>query len=402
MERNPQKDPSINALALTIFTINIGGGIIIAIISLYTYHLGISLTLGGLVISLYAITRGISQPIIGHFIDRMDPRPVIIVGITLFIIAFAAPSIPSAIILFIARAFQGIASGIVTVACFTIIARRYFVAHSRRMANARFMALEMIGAILGPVVGSAVFWISGSFSSPFIVCSMFGVIALALFIQRKDEIGGEKPIEHIHGEEKRRKKITFAPYGLSILFLIASMNFVVMFVWGSLMFIMPLFAVSIGMQDYSVGYFFGALSFGMIFTVWLAQRNFFGKIPIEFLIVAGSGFALVSLTILIFVTDFWSWILLFWAMGAGVGTLFPILPTMAADAILDRPGQGVSYLEMGGNVGFILGPIISGRLAEGCEFARAFQFEIAASYLLLTIAIILVFIRRKAMAQKNA
>ena len=57
---------------------------------------------------------------------------------------------------------------------------------------------------------------------------------------------------------------------------------------------------------------------------------------------------------------------------------------------------------MGGNVGFILGPIISGRLAEGYEFARAFQFEIAASYLLLTIAIILVFIRRKAMKQKNA
>ncbi len=106
----------------------------------------------------------ISQPIIGHFIDRIDPRPVITTGIIIFTIASAAPAIPNAAILFIARALLGVSSGMVIVACYTIIARLYEDAHLRRMANARFMALEMIGSIVGPVLGSVTFWLSGSFS----------------------------------------------------------------------------------------------------------------------------------------------------------------------------------------------------------------------------------------------
>jgi ACDE family multidrug resistance protein len=395
MIRDPHNDFSINAMALTIFTTNIGGGIIISILSIYIKHLNISLTMGGLAISLFAITRAISQPIVGHFIDRIDPRPVITTGIIIFTIASAAPAIPNATILFVARALLGIASGMVVVACYTIIARLYGDTHLRRMANARFMALEMIGSIVGPVLGSVTFWLSGSFSSPFIVCSMFGMIALAFFLKRVKDIGGDKPPQATEAEKKSRERMTFAPSGLPSLMLLSGLNFTLMFVWGGLLLIMPLFADSVGIAGYKAGYLFGTLSFGMILSIWLTQRKFLGDMPIEPLIIVGSIFALIPLTILVFVSHFWIWLLIFWAMGMGVGLLFPIFPSMASEAIISRPGQGVSYLEMGGNIGFILGPIMASFFVRGNDVSLPFYFEVAVSYVTVPGAIGLVLLRRR-------
>jgi len=395
MIRDPRNDFSINAMALTIFTTNIGGGIIISILSLYIKHLDISLTLGSFAISLFAITRAISQPIVGQFIDRIDPRPVITTGIVIFMIASAAPAIPNASILFVARALLGVSSGMVVVACYTIIARLYGDAHLRRIANARFMALEMIGSIVGPVLGSVTFWLSGSFSSPFIVCSMFGMIALALFLKRVKDIGGDKPPKVVDEERPSSERATFAPGGLASLLLLSGLNFTLMFVWGGLMLVMPLFADSMGIAGYKAGYLFGTLSFGMILSIWLTQREFLGNMPIGPLIIVGSFFALIPLTVLVFVTHFWLWMLIFLMMGMGVGVLFPIFPSMATEAIINRPGQGVSYLEMGGNIGFILGPILTSLFVRDSDVSLAFYFEVAVSYVTVPGAIALVLLRRK-------
>ena len=391
--KSPRKDPTINALGLTIFATNIGGGIILAIIALYTKHLNISILMGGLVISLFAIFRGITQPIIGHYIDRIDPRPVITWGIVIFIISSAAPAIPNVIVLYVSRAFQGIGSGLVIVSCYTIIARRYLDAYKRRIANARFMMLEMVGAVLGPLVGAIVYWVTGSFSTPFIVCSMFGVVAIVLYFKNYDSIGGAKPLSDKGEHTSKKQKIVFNPSGLSILILISTMFFVLQFIWGSLQFIMPLYAVQNEMPEYYVGFFFGALSFGMISTILLTEREFFGKTPEEILIFVGSFFALACLTLLVMIINPKIWFFLFWAMGAGVGLIFPIFPSLAAEAIKDRPGQGVSYLETGGNLGFIIGPVVAGALATGEQYIRAFYFEIGSAYILITIAIAIIVIR---------
>ena len=397
MEKDPRKDASITALALTIFATNIGGGIILAIIALYTDYLKINIILGGLVIALFAITRVVAQPLIGHYIDRMDPRPVITVGIVLFIVSSAAPAIPNVPLLFISRGLQGIGSGLVIVACYTIIARRYLDGYLRRIANARFMVLEMVGAMLGPVVGAFVFWVSGSFSSPFVVCSMFGLISLALFMKNYQEIGGERPLSDHSVHRSGRNGIVFAPSGFWILLMVTTMIFVIQFVWGSIQFIMPLYAVSpeIGLPQYTVGFLFGALSSGTIVTVWMLQREVFGKTSSEVLILVGSTCSLAGLTVFTFTADFWTWFAMFFFIGCGTGLLFPMFPTLASEAIVGQPGRGVSYMETGGNIGFIMGPIVAGWLASGAAYMRAFYFEVGAAYLLLMAAVGLVLIRRR-------
>jgi MFS family permease len=82
-------------------------------------------------------------------------------------------------------------------------------------------------------------------------------------------------------------------------------------------------------------------------------------------------------------------------MGMGVGLLFPVFPSMASEAILNRPGKGVSYLEMGGNIGLILGPILSSFFIRGDDVSLAFYFEIAVSYITLPGAIALIVLRRR-------
>jgi MFS family permease len=181
---------------------------------------------------------------------------------------------------------------------------------------------------------------------------------------------------------------------LFTLIILSSLNFLLMFVWGGLLLIMPHFADSVGVPGYKAGYLFGSLSFGMILSIWLSQRDFLRKTPLNVLIFVGSIFALIPLTAIIFTASFAAWLGIFMAMGAGVGVLFPVFPSMASEAIINRPGQGVSYLEMGGNLGFILGPIMTSFFAQGDDVTLAFYFEIAVSFITLPGAIALILVRR--------
>ena len=393
MDSHPGKDRAITALAATIFATNLGGGAILPVIALYTAHLGLSIKTGGLVISLFAVTRALAPPVAGHFIDRLDPHPFMGWGIVLFILASAVQAVPRADVLFIGRAFQGVGTGVVTVACYTLIARRYREISRLRMANARFMVLEMIGSVLGPVVGAEVYRITGSFAGPFVACALFGTAALALYIPRKNAIGCRQPRETLR--ESRQASVHFAPGGLQTLLLISAMNFVLMFIWGSMQFIMPFFALSRGIDVHSVGYFFAALSFGMIFTMWLTQRELLGRVPMTAMLLGGSLISLVALTLLVRTGGFWTWLVLFWATGAGVGLVFPILPSLAAGTMVGRPGRGVGYLEMGGWTGFILGPVVTAWLSADGDYARAFYFEVIAIYISPVLAVALGVVHRR-------
>lgn len=394
MEPHPGKDKAITALAATIFTTNLGGGAILPVIALYTAHLGLSIQAGGLVIALFAVTRALAPPVAGHFIDRLDPHPFMGWGILIFIVASAAQAVPRADVLFIGRTVQGVGTGIVTVACYTLISRRYTRTSQLRMANARFMVLEMVGSVLGPVVGAEVFRLSGSFAGPFIASAVFGAVALGLYLVRRDDIGCREPT--LPPSQSTREKVQFAPLGLWILVLISAMNFILMFIWGSMQFIMPFFALSRGIGVHAVGYFFGAISFGMIFTMWLTQRELMGRIPTTAMLMSGSLISLVALTVLTRTAGFWTWLVLFWATGAGVGLVFPILPSLAAGTIISRPGRGVGYLEMGGWLGFVLGPVVTAFLAADGNYERAFHLELIAIYLSPVLAIALGMARRRA------
>jgi MFS family permease len=394
METHPGKDRAITALAATIFTTNLGGGAILPIIALYTAHLGLSVQLGGVAIALFAVTRCLAPPLAGHFIDRLDPHPFMVWGIVLFILASALQALPVTGILLAGRAFQGLGVGVVTVACYTLIARRYTLIAQLRMANARFMVLEMIGAVLGPVVGAEVFRITGSFSGPFIASALFGAGALALYLLRQNDIGGREPVPAPPDTETERA--LFAPSGLGILILVSAINFILMFIWGSMQFIMPFFALSRGIDVHAVGYFFGALALGQILTMWLAQRELLNRLPMTAMMLTGSLVSLAALTVLVRSSGFWAWLVLFGATGAGVGLVFPALPSLAAGTIVGKPGRGVGYLEMGGWAGFILGPVVISFLAAGENYARAFHFELVAAYLSPILAIVLSLVRRRA------
>ena len=394
MEPHPDQDKAITALAATIFTTNLGGGAILPIIALYTAHLGLSVQLGGVVIALFAVTRCLAPAVAGHFIDRLDPHPFMAWGIVVFVLASAAQALPVTGVLLVGRAFQGLGVGVVTVTCYTLIARRYTRMNRLRVANARFMVLEMVGAVLGPVVGAEVFRLTGSFAGPFMASALFGTAALAFYLLRKNHIGGSDPV--LPHAEKDREGMPFEPSGLWILVLVSAINFILMFIWGSMQFIMPFFALSRGIDVHAVGYFFGALAFGQILTMWLAQRELVNRMPMTALMLTGSLVSLAALTILVRSSGFWTWLGLFWATGAGVGLVFPALPSLAAGTITGKPGRGVGYLEMGGWAGFILGPVVISFLADGEDYARVFHFELVAAYLSPILAIVLSMVRRRA------
>ena len=90
----------------------LGYGIIIPILYSYSQKFGLSDFDNGLLFSLFSVSQFFSTPIIGRMSDKFGRRPILVLSplgtaISFFMAAFA----PSAFILFLSRALDGITAG---------------------------------------------------------------------------------------------------------------------------------------------------------------------------------------------------------------------------------------------------------------------------------------------------
>lgn len=103
--------------------------------------------------SIYLLTQAVTVPIYGKFADSLGRKPVMFVGIALFllgsILCGVAWSMPA---LIVARALQGIGAGAVQPISMTIVGDLYTVAERARVQG-YLAAVWGTSAVLGPLLG---------------------------------------------------------------------------------------------------------------------------------------------------------------------------------------------------------------------------------------------------------
>lgn len=171
------KNKNLLIIALIAIVNALGYGIIIPILYSYSIRFGLSDFDNGLLFSLFSICQFISTPLIGRLSDKYGRKPLLIVSLlgtalSFFMTAFA----PSAAILFLARALDGITAGNIPVASAVI--------SDTTKPKDRAKGFGIIGAsfgfgfIFGPAISA--FTVGFGASIPFIIAGVITLIAVIL------------------------------------------------------------------------------------------------------------------------------------------------------------------------------------------------------------------------------
>ena len=178
-------------IALIALVNMLGYGIIIPILYAYSKKFGLSDFQNGLLFALFSICAFISTPIIGRLSDKYGRRPMLLISIigtalSFFITAFA----PNAMILFFARALDGITAGNIPVA--------FAVISDTTKPEERAKAFGVVGAAFnfGFIFGPAIAALTVGFGSgvPFIIAGLITTVAViitALFLPETNKHMGE-------------------------------------------------------------------------------------------------------------------------------------------------------------------------------------------------------------------
>jgi len=156
---------------------SIGYGIIIPIIYPYVEKFGLNTFQFGLLFALFSLCQFISTPIIGRLSDKYGRRPLLIISLSgtalsFFMAAFA----PNALILFIARALDGITAGNIPVA--QAVISDTTAPKDRTKGFAIIGASFGFGFIAGPLIATAT--LPYGIHMPFVVAGILSLLAVAL------------------------------------------------------------------------------------------------------------------------------------------------------------------------------------------------------------------------------
>ncbi len=186
-----RQNRNLAIIALIALVNAIGYGIIIPIQYYYGQRYGLTDFQQGLLFSLFSVCQFISTPIIGRLSDKYGRRPLLIISIagtalSFFMTAFA----PNAIILFLARALDGLTAGNIPVAMAVI--------SDSTKPEERAKGFGLIGGTfsLGFIIGPAITGLTFGYSAmmPFLIAgaiSLIAVILTAIFLPETNRHMGE-------------------------------------------------------------------------------------------------------------------------------------------------------------------------------------------------------------------
>ena len=180
---NPQERQTTFSLASIYAFRMLGLFMILPIFSLYTEHLaGATPTLIGLALGIYGLTQGILQLPFGMISDRLGRKPVILVGLILFIIGSVIAAMSHSIYgIIIGRAIQG--AGAIGSTLIALLAdntedenRLKAMSFIGMTIGLSFIVAMILGPILNGLIGLAgLFWFTA-------VLAIIGIIMLLCFV----------------------------------------------------------------------------------------------------------------------------------------------------------------------------------------------------------------------------
>ncbi len=339
------------------------------ILPLYAQSFHVNVALIGLVITIFGLARMISDLPAGYLSEHLGRGNIIRIGILIIGVGSILCGISSSFLeLIIFRFIVGIGSAIFITSAMTAIAD-FSGEDNRGRTMSLYNGSILIGTSIGPGIGGFIAYYFG-LRSPFFFHASLSLIAL-LISKKLDTIDRRK---HIDGYNLSSIKSLIMS---SDFLLISLIIFIIFFTrTGSRMNIIPLFCYnSLNLNEIEIGFALSVVAILNFVTLYLSGyvTDRFGRkiVIIPSIILVGLSLILVGNS-----KNYLELIIISVFLGIGEGLAGPA----PAAYTIDISPNGSYGITMGlyrtfGDMGFVLGPLILGFIADKISYSASLNFN---------------------------
>ena len=370
----------VPVLAAAAFLVAAGFGFIAPATPIFARSFGVSQAAAGAVVSLFAFARFSTALTGGRLVDRFGAQKMMAIG--LFIVSFsallAAFSQNYYQLLFF-RGAGGFGSAVWTISATTILLR-VTSDNQRGQAQSTFQSGYLFGSISGPLFGGAL--VEVSLRAPFFVYSFTvasaGVVAL-LFLA-KSESAKKLTVASSDATMLIREALKIPGYQAAILAAFG-LAWAVTSVRISLV---PLYVTEgLGLRPVALGAGLAAATICQGLTLIPAGKFVDRRGRREGLLI-GSMLSIAALLIFAYVENYGGFIVAMAFAGLGASFLASAPAALVGDVMTGKSGRVVAVWQMSSDLGFVIGPIAMGFVADQQSYKAAF---LVAILLIVPIAV---------------
>jgi len=361
----------VKTLIVASFFVAVGFGVIVPSIPIYSRSFGVSATAVGLVISAFAIMRFISGMFSGKLVNLFGERYVFSVGVLMVAIsAFLTGIAANYWQLLIFRTAGGLGSSMFSVAASSVIFKS-IPPDLRGRTQSLYNGTFLIGAVAGPAIGGLL--MSISLRAPFFGYSIMLLISGSIAYKYL-KASHLQPANNDRSDEMTIKEALQLP-AFRIAFVTSFM--VGLAILGPRLSIIPIFVVEeLKGSNSLVGYVYTAAA--------LVQGSFLmraGQLSDRqgrrLVLKMGASITWIGMALFLFAGHQSVFIIAMMVIGFGTAFLSTTPSAIVADVITGKSGKVIGLFQMAGDAGMIVGPILSGFLADAYSFEVAFAATLA-------------------------
>jgi MFS family permease len=346
-------------LSIAVGLVMMGASLVAPILPLYALEFGVSYTAAGALITGFAVARLSFDMVGGVAGDRFGARRVTMTGAVLIAVASVTAALaPNYFALLVSRFIEGVGS-----ALFATSAFQYLVQITERSRLGRASALYqtgmLVGFAVGPFAGGYLAQL-GDFTTPFWAYAVFGISVATVsgvFITNAPSSG------RTVGEVLKGARRLLRSRELRVLTLVAFALFIMRS--GARITLFPLYGDRVAMLDpASIGTILSVSAVTNLLIVNYAGRlvDKVGRKPVAIWGLVSSAVATAAYGLF---ATFGSLVLVSAVFGiaSGIASIPP--PAMVGDlAPKGLEGSAVGLYRMAGDLGFVVGPLVVGAIAD--------------------------------------
>lgn len=351
------------------FVIAVGYGILAPALPVFAASFDVGITASSIVISAFAFMRLAFAPVSGRLVTVFGERPVYVWGLLIVALSTGACAFAASYWqLLVFRALGGIGSTMFTVSAIALLIR-LSPPPMRGRASGLWATGFLMGTIAGPLFGGGL--VAFSLHAPFVVYAVLLVVAALitwLFLRRSALAAAQRSA----GEQAAtvgqalRHRTYLAALGSSFANGWA--------VFGVRVSLIPLFVVQVLDRSPSVaGLSLAAFAVGNTLVLILSGRmaDVIGRKPLVLtgLLISAGGTIWLGQT-----SAVPTFLLASLIAGLGSGVMNPPMNAAVADVVgsKGRSGSVLAVFQMAADVGAILGPLVTGLIADTSSYEAAF------------------------------
>jgi MFS transporter, DHA1 family, multidrug resistance protein len=391
-------EPAVRVGVGVTLVIMLGYGLIVPVLPLYARSFGVGRVEVGVLMTAFGLMRLLFDLVGGPMVDRLGERftattGAIVVGVSSALSAVA----PSFLALVVFRALGGAGSSLLFAAIMNHLVR---AVPAQRMARTMsfFYASFLLGTVLGQPLGGIIAEVLG-LAAPlwFYAASCFICAGLTFgkLTHRSAQVGdaAEVSTAAVLAESETRLPTAWGRVRemLSDRAFVAALaaNAVLFWVLGAVrMTLGPLFAEErVGLSEAGIGGILGAASVAQFVMMWKAGTLADSRGRRVVLVPALAALA-VSTAVIGLAGSAPSLLAVMAVLGVATGFAAVVPAAVVADvAPKGASGTAVGAYRFAGDVGFVLGPLIGGAVADAAGFGSAFLVTAVPVVAALVLAI---------------